>query len=79
MVEASKLLFDRGCKDCECSELIHPWTHKCSDATTTMLLSCIKGSYKFYAMVYLVSIKYADNNITYLEVSFVMFRMYMYV
>lgn len=55
MVEASKLMFDRACGECKCSELIHPWTYRCSDATYTMLLSCIKGSYKFYAMVYLVS------------------------
>ncbi|XP_049871026.1 transmembrane protein 135-like isoform X2 [Pectinophora gossypiella] len=56
MVEASKLLFDKGCRDSECYELIHPWTRNCSDATSTMLLSCIKGSYKFYAMVYLIQI-----------------------
>lgn len=55
MVEASKFWFEKACSACECHTLIHPWTYKCSDATATMLMSCIKGSYKFYAMVYLVS------------------------
>lgn len=56
MVEASKLWFEAACSDCRCHELIHPWTYRCSDATRTMLIGCIRGSYKFYAMVYLVSI-----------------------
>lgn len=56
MVEASKLWFEKACSGCRCDELIHPWTYKCSDATASMLMSNIKGSYKFYAMVYLVSI-----------------------
>lgn len=55
MVEASKLWFERTCSGCECNDLIHPWTYTCSDATRSMLFSCIKGSYKFYAVVYLVS------------------------
>lgn len=55
MVEASKYWFEKACSDSKCHELIHPWTYKCGDATVTMLLSNIKGSYKFYAMVYLVS------------------------
>ncbi|KAI8420714.1 hypothetical protein MSG28_007942 [Choristoneura fumiferana] len=53
MVEASKFWFDKACSGCACHELIHPWTYKCSDATGMMLASCIKGAYKFYAMVYL--------------------------
>lgn len=57
MVEASKFLFDKSCPDSPCFELIHPWTRNCSDATASMLSSCVKGSYKFYAMVYLVSPK----------------------
>ncbi|KAJ8724295.1 hypothetical protein PYW08_015769 [Mythimna loreyi] len=56
MVEASKLWFEAACSDCRCHELIHPWTYRCSDATRTMLISCIRGSYKFYAMVYLIQI-----------------------
>ncbi|CAB3222302.1 unnamed protein product [Arctia plantaginis] len=56
MVEASKLWFEKACSSCSCSELIHPWTYKCSDATATMLMSNIRGSYKFYAMVYLIQI-----------------------
>lgn len=56
MVEASKLWFEKACSDSNCHTLIHPWTASCNNATSSMLLSCIKGSYKFYAMVYLVSI-----------------------
>ncbi|OWR50748.1 transmembrane protein 135-like isoform X2 [Danaus plexippus] len=56
MVEASKFWFEKACSSAPCNVLIHPWTQKCGDATTTMLLSCIKGSYKFYAMVYLIQI-----------------------
>ncbi|XP_073952199.1 transmembrane protein 135-like [Choristoneura fumiferana] len=56
MVEASKFWFDKACSGCACHELIHPWTYKCSDATGMMLASCIKGAYKFYAMVYLIQI-----------------------
>ncbi|XP_047025798.1 transmembrane protein 135-like [Helicoverpa zea] len=56
MVEASKLWFETACSSCKCHELIHPWTYRCSDATRTMLISCTKGSYKFYAMIYLVQI-----------------------
>ncbi|XP_048477695.1 transmembrane protein 135 isoform X2 [Plutella xylostella] len=56
MVEASKYWFEKACSDSKCHELIHPWTYKCGDATVTMLLSNIKGSYKFYAMVYLIQI-----------------------
>lgn len=48
--------FERTCSGCECNDLIHPWTYKCSDATQSMLLSCIKGSYKFYAIIYLIQI-----------------------
>lgn len=55
MVEASKHWFEKACSNAPCNTLIHPWTQKCTDATGTMLLSCIKGSYRFYAMVYLVS------------------------
>lgn len=55
MVEASKFWFDKACADSECQELIHPWMQGCSNATASMLLHCIKGSYKFYAIVYLVS------------------------
>lgn len=54
MVEASKFWFDKACSGCACHELIHPWTYKCTDATGMMFASCIKGAYKFYAMVYLV-------------------------
>ncbi|XP_013142340.1 PREDICTED: transmembrane protein 135-like [Papilio polytes] len=56
MVEASKLWFETACSHAPCNTLIHPWTSTCKDATATMLLSCIKGSYKFYAMVYLIQI-----------------------
>ncbi|XP_053605375.1 transmembrane protein 135-like isoform X2 [Plodia interpunctella] len=56
MVEASKLWFERACSDRSCGEIIHPWTNNCMDATATMLMNCIKGSYKFYAMVYLIQI-----------------------
>ncbi|KAI5637740.1 hypothetical protein NE865_09522 [Phthorimaea operculella] len=57
MVEASKFLFDqKGCREATCHELIHPWTKDCGHATTSMLLSCITGAYKFYAMVYLIQI-----------------------
>lgn len=55
MVEASKFWFERTCSGSDCRDLIHPWTAKCSDANFSMLLSCVKGAYKFYAMVYLVS------------------------
>lgn len=55
MVEASKFWFDRTSAGAECSDLIHPWTAKCSNANISMLTSCVKGAYKFYAMVYLVS------------------------
>ncbi|XP_013174118.1 PREDICTED: transmembrane protein 135-like isoform X2 [Papilio xuthus] len=56
MVEASKFWFEKACSHAPCNTLIHPWTSTCKDATATMLLSCIKGSYKFYAMVYLIQI-----------------------
>ncbi|XP_013188146.1 transmembrane protein 135 isoform X2 [Amyelois transitella] len=56
MVEASKLWFEKACSTRSCREIIHPWTTSCTDATATMLMSCIKGSYKFYAMVYLIQI-----------------------
>lgn len=56
MVEASKLWFEKACSASECHNLIHPWTYKCTDATSSMLISCIKGSYKFYAMVYVLQI-----------------------
>ncbi|XP_072949968.1 transmembrane protein 135-like [Epargyreus clarus] len=56
MVEASKHWFESTCATAECHQLIHPWTYKCSDATSTMLFSCIKGAYKFYAMVYVIQI-----------------------
>lgn len=64
MVEASKFLFETACRQCSCHELIHPWTYKCSDATATMLMSCIKGSYKFYAMVYLIQILMKGKKLT---------------
>lgn len=56
MVEASKFWFEEACGSSECRSLIHPWTDKCSDATTSMLLHCVRGSYKFYAMVYAIQI-----------------------
>ncbi|CAK1579596.1 unnamed protein product [Parnassius mnemosyne] len=56
MVEASKHWFEKACSHAPCNTLIHPWTQKCTDATASMLMSCIKGSYKFYAMVYLIQI-----------------------
>ncbi|KAL0832269.1 hypothetical protein ABMA28_001716 [Loxostege sticticalis] len=56
MVEASKLWFEKACGSSECRTLIHPWTDTCLDATKSMLWSCIKGSYKFYAMVYVIQI-----------------------
>ncbi|KAG6444987.1 hypothetical protein O3G_MSEX003680 [Manduca sexta] len=56
MVEASKLWFEKACSASPCNDLIHPWTPRCTDATASMLLSCIKGSYKFYAMVYILQI-----------------------
>ncbi|XP_041968238.1 transmembrane protein 135-like isoform X2 [Aricia agestis] len=56
MVEASKFWFEKACSDFDCPILIHPWTHKCTDATTSMVASCIRGSYKFYAMVYIIQI-----------------------
>ncbi|KAM3959765.1 transmembrane protein 135 [Aphomia sociella] len=56
MVEASKLMFEKACGACQCHELIHPWTYSCGNATASMLVSCIRGSYKFYAMVYLIQI-----------------------
>lgn len=56
MVEASKYWFDRACSSSNCHELIHPWTQKCGDATVSMFLNGVKGSYKFYAVVYLIQI-----------------------
>ncbi|CAG9787102.1 unnamed protein product [Diatraea saccharalis] len=56
MVEASKFWFEKACGSSECKSLIHPWTDRCCDATTSMLWHCIRGSYKFYAMVYLIQI-----------------------
>ncbi|VVC91474.1 unnamed protein product [Leptidea sinapis] len=64
MVEASKFLFERACSSCDCSTLIHPWTQKCSDATFSMLFNCIKGSYKFYAMVYIIQILMKGKKLT---------------
>lgn len=56
MVETSKFWFEKACGDAQCRELIHPWTKSCTDATVKMLLDSIKGSYKFYAAVYMVQI-----------------------
>lgn len=54
MVEASKFLFDKATVGMECCDLIHPWTKECLDGTSSMLWNSIKGSYKFYAALYVV-------------------------
>jgi hypothetical protein len=40
--------------DCTCHELIHPWSKNCVEANWMLLGSSIVGSYKFYAVLYVV-------------------------
>ncbi|KAI8420718.1 hypothetical protein MSG28_007946 [Choristoneura fumiferana] len=56
MVEASKHFFEKVVGGCTCHEMAHPWSKSCFNGNMIMLASCIKGSYKFYALVYVFQI-----------------------